>query len=108
MVVYTMGPVRSRPFTMAVHSVIGIGFLAGTFLVKPFLPEENSSRYKPPYFQGEQKYFRFLIQVMCFDFHVFFSDSIDDACGAQNKTTTISTTTDAKVNSNTLTQGKIL
>ena len=44
MVVYTMGPVRSRPFTMAVHSVIGIGFLAGTFLVKPFLPEEHSSR----------------------------------------------------------------
>jgi len=28
---------------MAVHSVIGVGFLAATFLVKPFLPEEDSS-----------------------------------------------------------------
>ena len=44
MVVYTMGPIKSRPFTMAVHSVIGVGFLAATFLVKPFLPEEDSSR----------------------------------------------------------------
>ena len=44
MVVYTLGPIKSRPFTMAVHSVIGIGFLAATFLVKPFLPEENSQR----------------------------------------------------------------
>lgn len=42
MVVYTLGPIKSRPFTMAVHSVIGIGFLAATFLVKPFLPEEKS------------------------------------------------------------------
>ena len=45
---------------------------------------------------------------MCFDFDVFFSDSSDDACGAQNTTTTIAATTDAKVNSNTLTQGNIL
>ena len=44
---------------------------------------------------------------MHFDFHVFYSDSTtDDACGAGNKTTAISTTTDAKVNSNTLTEGK--
>ena len=45
---------------------------------------------------------------MCFGFHAFFSDSTDDACGAENKTTTISATADAKVNSNTLSQGKIL
>ena len=45
LVVYTMGPIRSRPFTMALHSVIGIGFLAGTFMVKPFLPQEGSVGY---------------------------------------------------------------
>ena len=46
LVVFTMGPIRSRPFTMALHSVIGIGFLAGTFLVKPFLPQEGSVGYE--------------------------------------------------------------
>ena len=55
MVVYTLGPIKSRPFTMAVHSVIGIGFLAATFLVKPFLPEENSSRYKRRYKEISEK-----------------------------------------------------
>ena len=44
LVVYTMGPIRSRPFTMALHSLIGAGFLAGTFLVKPFLPEQDQKR----------------------------------------------------------------
>merc|ERR1719266_3304787 len=41
LVVYTMGPIKSRPFTFALHSLVGVGFLAGTFLVKPFLPEED-------------------------------------------------------------------
>ena len=30
-----------RPFTFALHSLIGVGFLAATFLVKPFLPEDE-------------------------------------------------------------------
>ena len=42
LVVFTMGPVRSRPFTMAIHAMIGAGFLLGTFLVKPFLPDTTS------------------------------------------------------------------
>jgi len=37
-VVMCMGPVISRPFTMALHATIGIGFLLATFLVQPFLP----------------------------------------------------------------------
>jgi len=41
LVVYTMGPIKSRPFTFALHSLIGVGFLAATFLVKPFLPEDE-------------------------------------------------------------------
>ena len=30
-----------RPFTFALHSLIGVGFLAATFLVKPFLPKDE-------------------------------------------------------------------
>ena len=41
LVVFTMGPIKSRPFTFALHSLVGIGFLAGTFLVKPFLPDDE-------------------------------------------------------------------
>ena len=33
-----------RPFTFALHSLIGVGFLAATFLVQPFLPEDNSAK----------------------------------------------------------------
>lgn len=44
LVVYTMGPVMSRPFTMAIHAMIGAGFLIATFLVKPFLPQTNERR----------------------------------------------------------------
>ena len=37
-VVLCMGPVISRPFTMALHATIGMGFLLATFIVQPFLP----------------------------------------------------------------------
>lgn len=43
LVVYTLGPIKSRPFTFALHSLIGVGFLAATFLVKPFLPEDDDN-----------------------------------------------------------------
>ena len=39
LLVYTLGPERSRPFINALHFFISIGFLMGTFLVQPFLPE---------------------------------------------------------------------
>ena len=32
--VYTMGPIVSRPFTMAIHLLVGIGFFAGSLLGK--------------------------------------------------------------------------
>ena len=44
LVVYVLGPVRSRPFTMALHALIGAGFLAATFLVRPFLPSSEVIR----------------------------------------------------------------
>ena len=38
-----MGPIKSRPFTFALHSLVGIGFLGGTFLVRPFLPNDEKN-----------------------------------------------------------------
>ncbi len=38
LLVYMMGEYKARPFIMAMHTFIGIGFLLATFLVKPFLP----------------------------------------------------------------------
>ena len=32
-----------RPFTMAFHALIGAGFLAATFLVRPFLPDNKNT-----------------------------------------------------------------
>lgn len=39
LLVYTLGPEKSRPFINTLHFFISIGFLLGTFLVQPFLPE---------------------------------------------------------------------
>jgi len=41
LIVYLLGPDKSRPFTMAFHALIGAGFLAATFLVRPFLPSNE-------------------------------------------------------------------
>ena len=43
LIVYTMGPVKSRPFTNALHACVGAGFLIATFLVRPFLPEDAAA-----------------------------------------------------------------
>ena len=39
MLVYIMGPVRSRPFTNILHTSVGVGFWLGTIVVRPFLPD---------------------------------------------------------------------
>jgi len=41
LLVFTLGPERSRPFINALHFFISIGFLLGTFLVQPFLPASS-------------------------------------------------------------------
>ena len=43
LLVYMLGAVRARPFIMALHAFIGVGFLIATFLVKPFLPEARGT-----------------------------------------------------------------
>ena len=39
-IVQTLGPVTSRPFTMGLHLSVGFGFLGGSLLVRPFLPDD--------------------------------------------------------------------
>jgi len=41
LLVFTLGPEKSRPFINALHFFISIGYLIGTFLVQPFLPSGN-------------------------------------------------------------------
>jgi hypothetical protein len=41
--IFTMGPDKSRPFTNALHAMVGVGFLAGTILVRPFLPADATA-----------------------------------------------------------------
>jgi len=41
LLVFSLGPEKSRPFINALHFFISIGFLLGTFLVQPFLPASS-------------------------------------------------------------------
>lgn len=46
--VYTMGPIKSRPYTMAIHMLVGFGFLLGVQIVRPFLPGDEFNQDKSP------------------------------------------------------------
>ena len=41
LVLYMLGPDRSPPFTQSLHAMVGLGFMMGSLIVRPFLPEEN-------------------------------------------------------------------
>jgi len=41
LIVFLIGPEKSRPFTMLIHAVIGVGFLSTSLLVRPFLPNDE-------------------------------------------------------------------
>ena len=41
LIVYMLGPNKSRPFTQSLHAFVGVGFIIGSFLVQPFLPSES-------------------------------------------------------------------
>eukprot|EP00092_Neocalanus_flemingeri_P035684 GFUD01038850.1.p1 GENE.GFUD01038850.1~~GFUD01038850.1.p1 ORF type:complete len:455 (-),score=72.17 GFUD01038850.1:48-1412(-) len=45
LVLYMLGPDRSRPYTQSLHAFVGMGFVLGSLIVRPFLPEteDNSS-----------------------------------------------------------------
>ena len=41
LVIFTLGPARSPPFTASLHAMVGLGFMLGSLVVRPFLPEEE-------------------------------------------------------------------
>ena len=41
LVLYMLGPDRSPPFTQSLHAMVGLGFMMGSLVIRPFLPEEN-------------------------------------------------------------------
>ena len=41
LVIYTLGPARSPPFTASLHAMVGLGFMLGSLVVRPFLPEQE-------------------------------------------------------------------
>ena len=44
LMVYIFGPKKSRPFTVCVHTMVGVGFVVGSLLCNPFLPEQNTTK----------------------------------------------------------------
>merc|ERR1719481_189503 len=44
LVLYMLGPDRAPPFTQSLHAFVGMGFVLGSLIVRPFLPdvEDNS------------------------------------------------------------------
>ncbi len=44
--VYTMGPLKSRSLVMCHHFVIALGFLVGPMLIKPFFPAEAEASHE--------------------------------------------------------------
>jgi len=45
LVLFMLGPDRSPPYTQSLHAFVGMGFVLGSLIVRPFLPEkeDNSS-----------------------------------------------------------------
>lgn len=39
--VYTLGAKRSQPFVMLFHCTVGIGFMLGPILIRPFFPQQT-------------------------------------------------------------------
>ena len=44
LMVYIFGPKKSRPFTVCVHTMVGVGFVVGSLLCNPFLPKEKTTK----------------------------------------------------------------
>ena len=44
LMVYIFGPKKSRPFTVTVHTMVGFGFVVGSLLCNPFLPQEKTTK----------------------------------------------------------------
>ena len=44
LMVYIFGPKKSRPFTVCVHTMVGVGFVVGSLLCNPFLPQQKTTK----------------------------------------------------------------
>jgi len=43
LVLFMLGPDRAQPFTQSLHAFVGMGFVLGSLLVRPFLPDVEDS-----------------------------------------------------------------
>jgi len=43
LVLFMLGPDRSPPFTQSLHAFVGMGFVLGSLIVRPFLPDTEDS-----------------------------------------------------------------
>ena len=41
LVVWMLGPERSPPFTQSLHAMVALGFVLGSLIVRPFLPDRE-------------------------------------------------------------------
>ena len=44
LVVWMLGPERSPPFTQSLHAMVAMGFVLGSLIVRPFLPDREEDR----------------------------------------------------------------
>ena len=44
LVVWMLGPERSPPFTQSLHAMVALGFVLGSLIVRPFLPDREEDR----------------------------------------------------------------
>ena len=44
LVVWMLGPDRSPPFTQSLHAMVAMGFVLGSLIVRPFLPDREQDR----------------------------------------------------------------
>ena len=41
LVLYMLGPDRSPPFTQSLHAMVALGFMLGSLVIRPFLPDNQ-------------------------------------------------------------------
>merc|ERR1719422_564742 len=43
LVLYMLGPSRSPPYTQSLHAMVALGFMLGSLVIRPFLPDNQGS-----------------------------------------------------------------
>ena len=42
LVLYMLGPERSPPFIQSLHAMVALGFMLGSLLIRPFVPDNQA------------------------------------------------------------------